>query len=123
VTQGYVSGWDDPRLLTLEGLRRRGYTPTAINRFCLELGVTRNDNTQHLEKLERCIREELDDDADRRFAVLNPLPITITNHPGGSLPVECPSHPKFLGRGTRVLNFTSTVFIEHEDYRFPGGNI
>lgn len=117
VTQGYVSGWDDPRLLTLEGLRRRGYTPTAINRFCLELGVTRNDNTQHLEKLERCIREELDDDADRRFAVLNPLPITITNHPGGSLPVECPSHPKFLGRGTRVLNFTSTVFIEHEDFR------
>ena len=117
VTQGYVSGWDDPRLLTLEGLRRRGYTPTAINRFCLELGVTRNDNTQHLEKLERCIREELDDDADRRFAVLNPLPITITNHPGGSLPVECPSHPKFVGRGTRVLNFTSTVFIEHEDFR------
>ena len=117
VTQGYVSGWDDPRLLTLEGIRRRGYTPTAINRFCLELGVTRNDNTQHLEKLERCIREELDDDADRRFAVLNPLPITITNHPGGSLPVECPSHPKFLGRGTRVLNFTSTVFIEHEDFR------
>jgi glutaminyl-tRNA synthetase len=117
VTQGYVSGWDDPRLLTLEGLRRRGYTPTAINRFCLELGVTRNDNTQHLEKLERCIREELDDDADRRFAVLNPLPITITNHPGGSLPVECPSHPKFLGRGPRVLNFTSTVFIEHEDFR------
>ena len=117
VTQGYVSGWDDPRLLTLEGLRRRGYTPTAINRFCLELGVTRNDNTQHLEKLERCIREELDDDADRRFAVLNPLPITITNHPGWSLPVECPSHPKFLGRGTRVLNFTSTVFIEHEDFR------
>mmetsp|Transcript_9737 Transcript_9737/g.44320 ORF Transcript_9737/g.44320 Transcript_9737/m.44320 type:complete len:683 (-) Transcript_9737:1004-3052(-) len=106
--------WEFSRL---EGLRRRGYTPTAINRFCLELGVTRNDNTQHLEKLERCIREELDDDADRRFAVLNPLPITITNHPGGSLPVECPSHPKFLGRGTRVLNFTSTVFIEHEDFR------
>mmetsp|Transcript_9738 Transcript_9738/g.44324 ORF Transcript_9738/g.44324 Transcript_9738/m.44324 type:complete len:687 (-) Transcript_9738:1004-3064(-) len=110
--------WEFSRCnITLEGLRRRGYTPTAINRFCLELGVTRNDNTQHLEKLERCIREELDDDADRRFAVLNPLPITITNHPGGSLPVECPSHPKFLGRGTRVLNFTSTVFIEHEDFR------
>ena len=117
VSQGHVSGWDDPRLLTLEGLRRRGYTPTAINRFCFEMGITRNDNIQHLEKLERCIREELDDDTDRRFAVLNPLPITIRNHPGGSLPVECPSHPKFPERGTRVLNFTSTVFIEREDFR------
>lgn len=106
VTKGYVNGWDDPRLLTLEGLRRRGYTPTAVDRFCYELGVTRNDNIQPLGKLETCIREELDDTADRRFAVLDPLPIRITNHPGAPLPVSCPLHPKYLERGSRTVNLT-----------------
>lgn len=117
VTQGHVNGWDDPRLLTLEGLRRRGYTPAALNRFCEQLGVTRNDNIQPLEKLEGCVREELEDEADRRFAVLDPLPIIISNHPGASLPVECPLHPKFPERGMRTLNFTQTVYIERADFR------
>jgi glutaminyl-tRNA synthetase len=117
VSQGHVNGWDDPRLLTLEGLRRRGYTPTALNRFCQELGVTRNDNIQHLERLEGCVREELEDEVDRRFAVLDPVPIIISNHPGGSLPVECPLHPKFPERGMRTLNFTQTVYIERDDFR------
>jgi glutaminyl-tRNA synthetase len=117
VTRGYVNGWDDPRLLTLEGLRRRGYTPAAVNRFCYELGVTRNDNVQPLGKLETCIREELDDAADRRFAVLDPLPITITNHPGTPLPVHCPLHPKYLERGNRTVNLTPTVYVERGDFR------
>ena len=72
VTDGLVNGWDDPRLLTLEGLRRRGYTPTAVNKFCEDLGVTRNDNVQHLARLENCIRVELEDGADRIFGVLDP---------------------------------------------------
>jgi len=117
VMKGYVNGWDDPRLLTLEGLRRRGYTPSAVNQFCRELGVTRNDNVQHLGRLEQCIREELDNVADRRFAVLDPLPLKITNHPGGAaLPVDAPLHPKFPERGSRSLSMTSTVFIEHTDF-------
>jgi glutaminyl-tRNA synthetase len=117
VTDGHVHGWDDPRLLTLEGLRRRGYTPSAVNAFCEELGVTRNDNVQHLSKLEKCIREELEEDADRIFGVLDPIPVRITNHPGEPLPVECPLHPKRPERGSRVLNLTPTVFLERSDFR------
>ena len=117
VTDGHVHGWDDPRLLTLEGLRRRGYTPSAVNAFCEELGVTRNDNVQHLSKLEKCIREELEEDADRIFGVLDPIPVRITNHPGEPLPVECPLHPKYPERGSRVIHLTPTVFIERADFR------
>ena len=117
VTDGLVNGWDDPRLLTLEGLRRRGYTPTAVNKFCEDLGVTRNDNVQHLARLENCIRVELEDGADRIFGVLDPLEIEISNHPGGALPVECPLHPKYPERGTRVINLTPTVYIERSDFR------
>ena len=117
VTDGHVCGWDDPRLLTLEGLRRRGYTPSAVNAFCEELGVTRNDNVQHLSKLEKCIRDELEENADRIFGVLDPIPVRITNHPGDPLPVECPLHPKYPERGSRVINLTPTVFIERADFR------
>ena len=117
VTDGFVNGWDDPRLLTLEGLRRRGYTPSSVNKFCEELGVTRNDNVQQLSKLEKCIREELEEEADRIFGVLDPIPVTITNHPGTELPVECPLHPKYLDRGSRVIKLTKTVFIERSDFR------
>jgi glutaminyl-tRNA synthetase len=117
VTDGHVNGWDDPRLLTLEGLRRRGYTPTAVNKFCEDLGVTRNDNVQHLARLENCIRVELEDGADRIFGVLDPLKIEISNHPGGALPVECPLHPKYPERGVRVINLTPTVYVERSDFR------
>ena len=82
----------------IEGLRRRGYTASAVNRFCYELGVTRNDNLQHLNKLEQCIREELDDAASRAFCVLQPLRVNLVNHPGTALPVEAPLHPKFPER-------------------------
>ena len=81
-TGGYVDGWDDPRLLTLEGLRRRGYTPTAINTFCAGLGVARSSNTVCVSKtvLENCIRNELDVSAHRCFACLKPIKVTIANH-------------------------------------------
>jgi|TARA_B110000259_G_scaffold68369_1_gene80579 glutaminyl-tRNA synthetase len=117
VTDGFVAGWDDPRLLTLEGLRRRGYTPSSVNAFCEELGVTRNDNVQHLSKLEKCIRDELEENCDRIFGVLDPIPVDIVNHPGVELPVSCPLHPKFLDRGNRIIQLTKTVFVERSDFR------
>ena len=117
VTKGIVNGWDDPRLLTLEGLRRRGYTPTAINSFCAGLGVTRNDNTQPLSRLEGAIRDELKDSASRYFAVLEPLKVNITNHPGGDLMCEAPVHPSFAERGMRNINLTPTIFIEQSDFK------
>ena len=117
VTKGYVNGWDDPRLLTLEGLRRRGYTPTAINAFCSSLGVTRNDNTQHLGRLEQVMREELKDSASRYFAVVDPVKVNITNHPGGEVICEAPVHPSFPERGMRRINLTSTIFIERTDFK------
>jgi glutaminyl-tRNA synthetase len=117
VTKGIVNGWDDPRLLTLEGLRRRGYTPTAINAFCAGLGVTRNDNTQPLSRLEGSIRDELKDTASRYFAVLEPLKVNITNHPGGDLVCEAPVHPTFPERGMRNIHLTPTIFIEKSDFK------
>lgn len=117
VVKGIVSGWDDPRLLTLEGLRRRGYTPSAINAFCAGLGVTRHDNTQPLARLEGTIRDELKDTASRYFAVLDPLKVNITNHPGGVLVCEAPVHPSFAERGMRNINLTPTIFIERSDFK------
>ena len=117
VTKGYVNGWDDPRLLTLEGLRRRGYTPSAINAFCAGLGVTRNDNTQPLGKLEQVMRDELKDTASRYFAVLEPVEVNITNHPGGEIMCEAPVHPSFEERGMRRINLTPTIFIEKSDFK------
>jgi len=117
VTKGFVNGWDDPRLLTLEGLRRRGYTATAINAFCAGLGVTRNDNTQPIQRLEGVIRDELQQNASRYFGVLDPLKVNITNHPGEDIICEAPVHPSFPERGMRRINLTPTVFIERSDFR------
>ena len=117
VTKGYVNGWDDPRLLTLEGLRRRGYTARAVNRFCSILGVTRNDNTQPLGKLEEVMRDEMKDTASRYFAVLDPVEVNITNHPGGEIICEAPVHPSFPERGMRRINLTPTIFIEQSDFK------
>ena len=79
VTQGLVNGWDDPRMLTIDGMRRRGYTPTSVNNFCAKMGVTRNENVQPLERLENEIRAELSVDSNRFFAVLDPLKVEIVN--------------------------------------------
>ncbi|KAK3245193.1 hypothetical protein CYMTET_45224 [Cymbomonas tetramitiformis] len=119
VTLGFVNGWDDPRILTLEGMRRRGYTATAINRFSEDLGVTKNDNTQHLSKLEGCLRNELEETTTRAFAVLDPLAVYITNYPKEGLPVisDVPNHPQYPDRGVRALNLTKMIYIERSDFR------
>ena len=120
-TGGYVNGWDDPRLLTLEGLRRRGYTPTAINTFCKGLGVARSSNTVCVSKtvLENAIRNELDGAAPRCFACPRPIKVTIANHPGkGKLPpCSIPNHPSQEEMGKREMEFTPTIYIDESDFR------
>lgn len=90
-----MRGWDDPRLLTINGLRRRGYTPAAINNFCRDIGVTRNDNTIDNHRLEHHCREDLDGSARRAFAVLRPLKVTLINVPEDfHVAIEAPDFPR-----------------------------
>jgi len=118
VTQGLVNGWDDPRMLTINGMRRRGYTPTSVNRFCAKMGVTRNENVQPLERLENEMRAELSEDSNRFFAVLDPLKIEIVNHPKSDLIMDAPFHPSFMEeRGMRKIKLTETVYIDRNDFR------
>ena len=116
--EGIVSGWSDPRLLTLNGLKRRGYTPTAINAFCEEIGVTRrgNDKCLSIQLLEHFIRKELDETASRTFCVLEPVRIVITNVPAEyHLRIEAPLFPT-KDQGTRTIYFTKEVFIDRADF-------
>tara|TARA_B100000519_G_scaffold180547_1_gene172134 strand:+ start:250 stop:2559 length:2310 start_codon:yes stop_codon:yes gene_type:complete len=121
VTQGLVNGWDDPRMLTIDGMRRRGYTPTSVNNFCARMGVTRNENVQPLERLENEIRAELSVDSNRFFAVLDPLKVEIVNYPtdrSAQLLMDAPFHPSFMEeRGMRKIQLTETVFIDRNDFR------
>ena len=123
VTQKHVNGWDDPRLLTLDGLRRRGYTPTAINAFCEQIGVTRSGTvTTQMHVLENCIRREMDETALRAFAVLRPLKVTITNFnevSGGQdvIEVSVANHPKDTSKGQRSLALASVIYIDADDFR------
>lgn len=113
-----VHGWDDPRMMTLAGLRRRGYTPEAIKSFCNDIGVNRNESLISLERLEQSCRLELDESANRIFAVLHPLKVTITNiEEGKELEVDAPNHPKLTERGTRKLPLGRIIFIERNDFR------
>jgi len=117
---GHVEGWDDPRMPTLRGMRRRGYTPTAIRRFWEEAGVAKRENNIEFAKLESVLREELNKTAERRMAVLDPLKVTITNWPGGPggdvehLP--SPNNPEDASAGTRDVPFSGELFIEREDF-------
>eukprot|EP00474_Spongospora_subterranea_P001779 CRZ02237.1 hypothetical protein [Spongospora subterranea] len=118
VEQLYVNGWDDPRMLTVNGLRRRGYTPTAINEFCARVGVTRSENTIAMSLLEACIRQEQDEQAPRTMAVLDPLRMTLTNVPDDFAEfVDVPIHPKRSEMGTRPVALSKTVFIDRSDFR------
>ena len=120
VELGLVDGWDDPRLLTLEGLRRRGYTETAINRFCHDLGVTKSERVcVPYSRLEYYIRNELGDVAPRRFAVIDPIKVVVTNHPGesSSPEIDVPNHPAHPEMGSRKLRFTPVVYIESSDFK------
>ena len=117
VNGGHVSGWDDPRLTTLVGLKRRGYTPKSIRDFCEEIGVTKKDSVIEMTVLENAIRHDLEASAKRVFGVLNPLKVVITNYPEGkqeSFTVK--NHPKDDSMGTREIPFGPEVYIDHDDF-------
>jgi len=114
---GYVRGWDDPRLMTLNGLRRRGYTPAAINDLCERVGVTRSYNLIKLELLEHCLRVDLDDKAPRAMAVLNPLRVTITNYPDKVEKLEVPNIPAKPEKGSHSIPFSKVIYIDRNDFR------
>ena len=113
---GHVAGWDDPRLPTLSGLRRRGCRPQAIRDFCRRIGVTKADGAVELELLEFCVRNDLETFAPRAMAVLDPLPVTVTNHPGGGETLTAPWHPAQPERGGRELTFSAALAIERGDF-------
>ena len=118
VDQGHVEGWDDPRMPTIAGLRRRGYTPESIVEFCERIGVTRADNSVEMGMLEAAIRDDLNTSAPRRMAVLHPLKVTITNYPEDQVEqLEAPNHPQDESMGTRSLPFCREVYIDQEDFR------
>ena len=119
VEQGIVAGWDDPRMGTLAGMRRKGYPAAAIRNFCMRTGVTKRDNQQEFDFLEHNVREVLNATADRYMAVLDPVKLVITNYPDGAgedLPAM-PNNPEDEGAGTRVLRFSKELWVEREDYR------
>lgn len=118
VDEGLVSGWDDPRMPTIAGLRRRGYTPASIRDFCRRIGVTKSDNNVELAMLESCIRDDLGDTAPRVMGVLNPLKIVIENYPEGQTEqLSVANHPQVESLGTREIPFSREVYIDREDFR------
>ncbi len=118
VDEGHVEGWDDPRMPTIAGLRRRGYTPAAIRDFCNRIGVTKSDGTVEMGVLEAAIREDLDRTAPRRMAVLDPLKVVITNYPEGQEErLSGPNHPKDEAMGSRELVFSREIWIDRADFR------
>ncbi len=117
VTENHVNGWDDPRMPTIAGLRRRGYTPASVREFCKRIGVTKQINTIEMGMLEACIREDLENAAPRAMAVLDPVKLVITNYPEGEgEQLTAPAHPK-LDMGTRTLPFGRELFIDRADFR------
>jgi len=118
VEEGYVSGWDDPRLPTLMGLRRRGYTPESIRTFCEHIGVAKRDTTVEINLLEHVIRDDLNKRASRVMAVLKPLRVIIDNYPEGEEEaVEAVNNPEDSPLGTRLLPFSRVLYIEQDDFR------
>jgi glutaminyl-tRNA synthetase len=117
VNEKHVSGWDDPRMLTISGLRRRGYTPEAIRAFCERIGVAKFNSTIDMAWLEDAIREDLNQRAPRAMAVLQPLKVVLTNIPEGDVrQLEAANHPQKPEEGTRLVPLTREVFIESEDF-------
>ena len=118
VEGGYVSGWDDPRMPTISGLRRRGYTPEAIRTFCDHIGISKRDTVVNMALLEHCIREDLNRHAQRVMAVLNPLKVVIENYPEGQVQeFEAINNPEDPGMGTRKIPFSREIYIERDDFR------
>ena len=117
VKEGHVHGWDDPRMPTIHGMRRRGYTPEALRDFCERLGVTKNDTRIDMAVLENSLREDLDKRAPRAMAVLEPLKVVIENYPvGQSEQLQAQNHPQDPSMGTRQLPFSREIYIERDDF-------
>jgi glutaminyl-tRNA synthetase len=117
VDEGFVEGWDDPRMPTIAGLRRRGYTPESIRDFCDRIGVTRSDNIIEMGVLENCIREDLNERAQRRMGVLHPLKIVLENYPEDEVEeLTTANHPQDESMGTRSIPFTREIYIDRADF-------
>jgi glutaminyl-tRNA synthetase len=118
VQQGYVAGWDDPRMPTLAGLRRRGYTPEAIRNFCERIGVAKRNSTVDIVMLEHCLREDLNKRAPRVMAVLRPLKLVIDNYPEDQVEMlAAVNNPEDPSMGTRQVSFSRELYIEQDDFR------
>ena len=118
VEQGRVAGWDDPRMPTIAGLRRRGYTPEAIRSFCERIGVAKRNSTVDIAMLEHCLREDLNRSAPRVMAVLRPLRVVLDNYPEERVEeLEAVNNPEDPGMGTRKVPFSRVLYIEQEDFR------
>jgi glutaminyl-tRNA synthetase len=117
VQDGHVSGWDDPRMPTISGIRRRGYTPEAIRAFCERIGLAKNDSIVDMALLEYCIREDLNERAPRAMAVLQPLKVVITNYPAGKTEeLTAQNHPQQPEMGQRTVPFSREIYIEQDDF-------
>ena len=120
VEEGIVSGWDDPRLPTLSGIRRLGYPPAALRNLCQQVGITKFKGTTDIAVLEKCVRDDLNKNAQRRMGVLNPLKVVITNfeegHPEGVLACEAKNNPEDESAGTREVPLTKEIYIEQDDF-------
>jgi glutaminyl-tRNA synthetase len=117
VEDGCVEGWDDPRMPTIAGLRRRGFTPASIREFCTRIGVSKSENTVQMGMLESCIREDLNVNSQRRMAVLHPLKVVITDYPEGQVEqLEVANHPQDESMGVRSIPFTGELYIDKNDF-------
>jgi glutaminyl-tRNA synthetase len=118
VQQGHVSGWDDPRMPTLAGMRRRGYTPEAIRNFCERIGVAKRNSTVDIAMLEHCLREDLNKRAPRVMAVLRPIKVVLENYPEGQVEdLVAVNNPEDPAMGTRKVPFSRVLYIESDDFR------
>ncbi|GAA0514333.1 glutamine--tRNA ligase [Tatumella terrea] len=118
VAENIVESWDDPRMLTVSGLRRRGYTAASVREFCRRIGVTKQDNIVEMASLESCIRDDLNENAPRAMAVLDPVRVVIENLPEGhSEVITMPNHPNRPEMGTREVTFSREVWIDRADFR------
>lgn len=117
VQKGYVKGWDDPRMPTVTGMRRRGYSPEAIRKFCAEIGVAKNDNLIDVALLEHCVRDDLNERAPRAMGILRPLRVVIDNYPENQVEAfECQNHPQNPDMGIRQVPFSRVLYIERDDF-------
>ena len=117
VEEGHVKGWDDPRMPTLQGMRRRGYTPQSIRDFCEKVGVAKRDNVIEVELLEHCLRHDLNLCAARRLGVLDPLKVTLANYPDDQVEtVDAVNNPEDSEAGTRPVSFSKHLYVDPVSY-------